>query len=355
MTRPDPGDLATIDEVVARARDVLEPAHHTWAAAGAGEGVTVARNAAALNRIALVPRVLRNVEGVDPSSSFVGVPLGFPVFLAPVAALALFDPADAVAAGTAAASTSAGLMCSALTLSPWEEVAATAPGRQMFQLYVFGDRGWTADVLARVHTAGFAAFCVTVDTPEIGRRDRSLEERYIWSYPEGGPPNFRDVGWDTSYRTRYSLEDLKWLCENSDLPVVAKGIMNADDATAAIDAGVAGIYVSNHGGRQVDHGISTIEVLKEIIDAVGDEVDVAIDGGFTRGAEICAALALGARAVGIGRLQCWGLAAGGTSGLTRVLEILREEITTTMANLGCRTVDDLTPDHVRWSFSVPVS
>lgn len=354
MTHADPDDFATIDEIIARARKVLDPAHHTWAAAGAGEGVTALRNTAALNRLALVPRVLRNVEGVDPSSSFVGVPLGFGVFLAPVAALALFDPADAVAAGTAAAGVGTGLMCSALTLCPWEEVAATAPGRQMFQLYVFGDRGWTTDVLARVHDAGYAAFCVTVDTPVIGRRDRSLEERYVWNYPDGGPPNFRDIGWDTSHRTRYSLGDLEWLCDTSELPVVAKGIMTADDATAAVEAGVAGIYVSNHGGRQVDHGISTIEVLSEIVDAVGDEVDVAIDGGFTRGAEICAALALGADAVGIGRLQCWGLAAGGTSGLTRVLEILREEITTTMANLGCRTVADLTPGHVRWSFATPV-
>lgn len=347
---PNSTDLVTIGEVIDRAREVLDPAKHTWAAAGAGEGVTTARNSEALNRLALVPHVLRNVEGVDPSTSFVGVPFGFPVFLSPVGALGVFDPLDAVAAGRAAATTSAGMMCSALTLSRWEDVAATAPGRHMFQLYVFGDRSWTADVLVRVQTAGYAAFCVTVDTPVIGRRDRSLEERYIWTYPDGGPPNFADVGWDTSFRTRYTLDDLAWLCEESEIPVIAKGIMTAEDARSAVEAGVAGIYVSNHGGRQLDHAVSTIEVLAEIVDAVGHQVDVAIDSGFTRGAEICAALALGAKAVGIGRLQCWGLAAGGTTGLIRTLEILRDEVTKTMANVGCRTVSDLTPRHVRWSF-----
>jgi glycolate oxidase len=349
----DVSQLQTIDEVIAAARRALDPAHHRWAESGAGEGVTVSRNREALNRLALVPRMLRNVEGVDTASSFVGVPLAMPVFLAPVAALAIFDPGDAVAAGTAAAGTGAGLMSSCLTLQQWEDVAATNPGRQMFQLYVFGDRAWTADVLARVTEAGFAAFCVTVDTPKIGRRDRSIESRYVWTYPEGGPPNFASVGWDTSWRTRYDLADLEWLCSVSDIPVVAKGIMTVSDAVAAVEAGVDGIYVSNHGGRQVDHGLSTAEVLAEIVHAVGDRVDVAVDGGFTRGAEVCAALALGARAVGIGRLQCWGLAAGGTAGLTRTLEILREEIATTMANLGCRTLDDLSRDHVRWSHPAP--
>lgn len=353
MSEPfDPAELATIDEVIARARQALEPSAYTWAAAGAGQGVTVARNALALNRLALVPHVLRDMEDVDPGSSFVGVPLGLPVFLAPIGALALYDADDALASCAAAAEVGTSVMCSALTLSPWEEVAATSPGRHFFQLYVFGDRGWTAEVVSRVAAAGFGALCVTVDTPRIGRRDRSLEERYVWTYPSGGPPNLRELGWDTSHRTRYTLADLEWLCEHTDLPVIAKGIMTANDAVAAVEAGVAGVYVSNHGGRQIDHGISTIEVLDEVVQVVGADVDVAVDGGFTRGAEVCKALALGAGAVGLGRLQCWGLAAGGAAGLARVLQILCQEITDTMANIGCRTLADLTPEHVRWSFPV---
>jgi isopentenyl diphosphate isomerase/L-lactate dehydrogenase-like FMN-dependent dehydrogenase len=348
----DPADLATIGEVIAAARAASAPEHYTWAANGVGQGVTVKRNTEALSRLALIPRVMRDVEDVDPSTSFVGVTMDFPVFLAPVGALALFDEGDALAAGAAAAATGAGQMVSALTLNRWEDVAALAPGRRMFQLYVFGDRPWTGEVLRRVEEAGFASMTVTVDTPVIGRRDASLEQRFTWSYPEGGPPNFADVGWDASYRTRYTAADLEWLCGEANIPIIAKGIMTAEDARIAVDAGAKGIYVSNHGGRQVDREVSTIEMLPEIVEEVGGEVDIAIDSGFTRGAEVVAALALGADAVAIGRLQCWGLAAGGAAGLTRTLEILRAEVTATLQNIGCRSLGDLTPDQVRWSFPI---
>jgi len=352
-TRPDPPDLATIDEVIALARDRTDPGAYAWAAAGAGQGVTLARNAISLNQLALVPRVLRDVEHVDAGSSLLGVPLAFPVILAPVGALALYDRDDGVAAGRAATDMSTSAMVSALTTSPWEEVAATSLGRHFFQLYVFGDRDWTSEVLTRVGHAGFAGVCVTVDTPVIARRDRSLEARFTWSTPPGGAPNLRSHGSDPGYRTRHSWSDLQWLISATDLPVIVKGIMTIDDARAAVEAGARAVYVSNHGGRVVDHSLSTIEVLAEIVDAVGSEVQVVVDSGFTRGAEVCKALALGARAVGIGRLQCWGLAAGGRAGLVRVLELMREEIIITMANIGCRSVDEITRDRVRWSNAAP--
>jgi isopentenyl diphosphate isomerase/L-lactate dehydrogenase-like FMN-dependent dehydrogenase len=241
-------------------------------------------------------------------------------------------------------------MCAALTNSSWEAVAATAPGGHFFQLYVFGDREWIGEILDRVEAAGFAAICVTVDAPAIGRRDRSLEQGFTWQLPPGGPANLTQHGWDhESFRSRFTWTDLQWLCERTELPVVIKGVMTPEDSLAAVECGVAGVYVSNHGGRMVDHGLSTIEVLGDIVEALPGDVDVAIDGGFTRGAEVCKALALGANAVGIGRLQCWGLAVGGTPGLIRVLEILREEISVTMANIGCRRVDEIGPGHVRWS------
>ena len=351
MTGPtDPRAMTTIDQVIARAREVTDSGAYIWAASGAGQGVTLARNTLALNRLALVPRVLRNTEDVDISSSFAGVPLGIPVILAPVASLGLYDPGDALAASMAATRMSTSAVVSALTDTPWEDVAGTAPGRHFFGLYVFGDRTWTAEIVSRVEEAQFAGICVTVDTPVIGRRDRSLEEGFIWSYPAGGPSNFRQHGWDTSHRSRYTSADLEWLCRQTELPVIVKGVMTARDAVVSAECGVAGVYVSIHGGRQVDHSLSTIEVLGEVVEAVGNDVDVAVDGGFTRGAEVCKALALGARAVAIGRLQCWGLAAGGSAGLERVLEILSEEIAGTMANIGCRNVDEITPDHVRWSF-----
>lgn len=346
-------DLKTIDQVIARAVEVVDPGVHIWAAAGAGQEVTRVRNVLALNRLALIPRVMREVGEVDISTSFVGVPMAMPVVLAPVGALALYDDDDALASARAATQMSTSAFCGILSTSSWEEVAATAPGRHFFQLYVLGDRAWLAEIVDRVENAGFAAICVTVDTPVIGRRDRSLESGFAWTVPPDGPPNLEQQGFDYTYRARFTWPDLQWLCEQTDLPVVIKGVMSPADALDAIRCGVAGIYVSNHGGRVVDHGLSTIEVLEEVVDAVAGDVDVAVDSGFSRGAEICKALALGAKAVGIGRLQCWGLAVGGTAGLTRVLEILESEISNTMANIGCRTVSDITNDHVRWSISAP--
>ena len=354
MTEPiDLSELKTIGQVIERARQVTAPGAHVWATAGAGEGVTTARNILALNRLALVPRVLRDVAALDVSSSFVGIPLSFPVMPAPVGALSLYDPGDALAAARAATEVGTSAFCSTLSTSPWEEVAATAPGRHVFQLYVLGDRSWVGDILERVESAGFGAVCVTVDTPVIGRRDRSLEDGFIWRVPPEGPPNLVRHGMDYSHRTRHTWADLAWLCSQTELPVVLKGVMTPGDAIEAVECGAAGVYVSNHGGRVVDHGVSTIEVLAEVVEAVGNRAEVMVDSGFSRGAEVCKALALGAKAVGIGRLQCWGLAVGGAAGLVRVFEILRDEIANTMSNLGCATVADLTPAHVRWSIPAP--
>ncbi len=346
-------DLKTIDHVIARALETVEPGPYGWAAAGAGHGVTLARNAEALNRLALIPRMLRDVSQVDTSSSFAGVRLAIPVVLAPVAALGLFDPGDAVAAATAATEIGTSAFCGILTSSPWDEVAATSPGRHFFQLYAFGDRSWSGKIVDRVEQAGFAGICVTVDSPVVGRRDRSLEDGFGWALPPEGTVNLTGQELDYAYRAKLGWPDIAWLCANTDLPVILKGVMTPEDALEAVECGVSGVYVSNHGGRMVDHEVSTIEVLAEIVETVGGSVDVAIDSGFTRGAEVCKALALGARAVGIGRLQCWGLAVGGAAGLARVLQILRDEIETTMANLGSPSLSDLTPDRVRWSYPAP--
>lgn len=351
MTDPvDLSELKTIDQLIDRARAVVDPGAYLWASAGAGQGVSTARNQAALERLALVPRVMRDVTTVDVSCSFVGIPLSIPVLPAPVGALALYHPDDALAAARAAAEMGTAAICSTLSSSPWEDVAATAPGRHIFQLYVLGDRGWMDQVLARVETAGFAALCVTVDSPVIGRRDRSIEDGFDWTVPDEGPPNLMRHGMAYSERPGFTWPDLAWLCARTDLPVVLKGVMTPEDGNEAIECGVSGIYVSNHGGRSVDHSVSTIEMLGQIVERVEDRVDVMVDGGFNHGADICKALALGARAVGIGRLQCWGLAVGGAAGLHRVLEILRDELMNSMANLGCATVGDITPDRVRWSF-----
>jgi isopentenyl diphosphate isomerase/L-lactate dehydrogenase-like FMN-dependent dehydrogenase len=348
----DPGDFTTIDQVIARARTTLDRDRYEWATAGAGQGVTTSRNTLALNRLALLPHMMKDVSEVDTSTSFLGVPLAFPVVLAPVAALGLYDPGDAQAAAEAATTVGTSAFSAMLTGSDWEEVAATAPERHFFQVYPMGDRSWMGDITDRVDSAGFAGICVTVDSPVIGRRDSSLASGFTWSVPEDGTGVARH-GHDYAYRRKFTWAELAWLCARTRLPVVVKGVMTAADATEAIECGVTGVYVSNHGGRMVDHAVSTIEVLGEVVEAVAGQAEVAVDSGFTRGAEVCKALALGARAVGIGRLQCWGLALGGAPALTRVLEILHDEIGTTMANIGAGSVADITPDHVRWSIPAP--
>lgn len=349
----DPAGIETIDQVVQLAEDSLDPGVHAWAAAGAGQEVTLTRNSLALNSLALVPRVGRDVSTVDTSTRFLGSSLGLPVVLAPVGALAIYDPGDATAAAEAATAAGTSAICSMFTESSWAEVAATAPGRHVLQVYVEGDRAWLGEVVRRVEELNFGGICITLDSPVIGRRDRSLASDYRWSRNPGSSANYDDSPADPRHRARFTWDDLEWVCSQTSLPVVAKGIMSPEDARAAVSSGARAVYVSNHGGRMVDHSLSTIEVLREIVEAVPPEIDVAVDSGFSRGAEVCKAVALGASAVGIGRLQCWGLAAGGRAMLSRVLEILRDEISKTLANIGCRSLADVTPDHVRWS--IPAS
>jgi isopentenyl diphosphate isomerase/L-lactate dehydrogenase-like FMN-dependent dehydrogenase len=354
MTTPvDLATIHTIDRVLAMAQEVVEPGPYTWAAAGAGEGFTVRRNRVALDHLALVPELMQDVSSVDPSTTVLGVPIAFPVLISPVGSTVLFHPdsAVAVAAGATLAGTSS--FCATFTRARWEDAAATAPGRHFFQLYVGGDRGWLGAVTDRIQEAGFAALCVTVDSAVVSRRDALFASGFDWRVErEGIPENLVRHGRDDLFKRRFTWSDFEWLCEHARVPVGVKGILTARDAVRAVERGAAAVYVSNHGGRAVDHEVSTIEVLAEIIDAVGDRAEVLVDGGFQRGADVCKALALGAQAVAIGRLQCWGLALGGAAGVARVLSILHDEVTSTMALLGARNVAELTRDHVRWSHGV---
>jgi isopentenyl diphosphate isomerase/L-lactate dehydrogenase-like FMN-dependent dehydrogenase len=341
--------VETIEHILDLARSALDPGVHAWGAAGAGQEVTVARNTIALNSLALVPRVGRDVSSVDTSTTFMGIRCEMPVALAPVGALAIYDPGDARAAAEAATAVGTSVFCSLFTESSWEEVAATSPGRHVLQLYAEGDRAWLGDVIRRVDELDFGGICVTLDSPVIGRRDRSLASGYKWRRSPGSAMNYDEAGTHPRHRSGFTWSDFEWVCAQTRLPVVAKGIMSPDDAREAVSSGARAVYVSNHGGRMVDHSLSTIEVLREIVEAVPPDVDVAVDSGFTRGAEVCKALALGAKLVGIGRLQCWSLAAGGSAMLLRALEILGDEIEKTMANIGCRSLAEIVPESVRWS------
>jgi isopentenyl diphosphate isomerase/L-lactate dehydrogenase-like FMN-dependent dehydrogenase len=288
MTTPaiDLADIKTIGQVITAARKILDPGVFTWAASGAGVEVTVARNTQALGALALIPRLLVDVTNVEISTSFLGVPLQIPVMMAPIGALALYHPDDARASGEGAARAGTSIFCGILSDKPWEEVAATAPRRHFFQMYALGDRSWLGRVIERVENAAFAGICLTADSPAIARRDSSLAGGYEWNIYRGeGPANLADIGYDPEFKRSFTWSDLQWLNRATSLPLILKGVMSAADALRAIDCGVKGIYVSNHGGRAVDHGLSPMEVLAEIVAAVDGRAEVIVDSGFTRGAE----------------------------------------------------------------------
>jgi isopentenyl diphosphate isomerase/L-lactate dehydrogenase-like FMN-dependent dehydrogenase len=331
----------------------MDPAVYAWTFSGAGEGATALRNKAALDRLALVPSVLKDVSSIDTTTSFLGVSLSMPVMVAPVGTTAMYHPESAVEVARGATAAGTVSFCGNQTISRWRDVAAVEPGRHFFQMYVFGDRNWLTKVVDEVQAGGFAGLCVTVDAPAPARRDFLIESGRDWRAERTDPINYLEIGRTDEFKRTFTWPELEWLCEQTELPVILKGVMRPAEAVRALEAGVSAIYVSNHGGRSMDHGISTIEVLEEIVTTVGREVEVVVDSGFTRGAEVCKALALGAKAVGIGKLQCWALALGGGAGLTHVLDILQKEIASTMTMLGCRNVGEIGEDQVRWSVPIP--
>ena len=351
---PPVSSLRTIDQVIARARTVLEQSRWDFGYAGAGEEVTLQRNRAAWRELALVPSVLRDVSELDLSTTFLGLKLDLPVMCAPVGALSVFHPDGALGVAQGAAQEGTVGVIGILSGPPFAEVQAGSGGRNIFQLYMSGDDHWVDALVERVSDAGAAGLCVTVDSTVEARRDRVINGGFDWKMARSDvvPPNLEGLGRQRVYQRSFTWDKLERLRARTDLPLVLKGIVTADDARRAVEVGVQAVYVSNHGGRALDHGVSTIEVLPEIVDAVGDHAEVVLDSGVQHGTDVCKAIALGARAVLIGRLHCWGLAAGGAEGVAQVLRILRAEMENTMALMGVRNLGELTPARVRKTIPV---
>jgi isopentenyl diphosphate isomerase/L-lactate dehydrogenase-like FMN-dependent dehydrogenase len=288
---------------------------------------TMRRNRQALDSIAFRPRVLRDVSNVDCSSSLFGKKLRLPVVLAPVGSLESFEPGGGGTVAEAVASFGGGLILSSVTQPGLEAAAAKAPDAlKIFQLYVRGDGEWVDDYVRRAVAAGYDAFCITVDTAHYSRRERDITKRFVKTW--------RTYNTGMNYQAALNWRDIERFKAKHDIPLILKGIATAEDAVMAVEHGVEGIYVSNHGGRQLDHGRGAMEVLPEIVAAVGGKARIIVDGGFSRGSDIIKGIALGADAVGIGRLYCYGLAAAGSAGVVRVLELLEEEIRTCFGLLG---------------------
>lgn len=219
----------------------------------------------------------------------------------------------------------------------FEEVARSVGKPLLFQLYVRSDRAWVEEILQRAKAAGYRAICVTVDRAYYGRRERDLSNHFL----------IRETSSDPRYQASLSWDDLVWIRACVNLPLILKGITTAEDARLAVEHGIEGVYVSNHGGRQLDHGQASIEVLPEVVAAVDGQAEVLFDGGILHGTDVIKAIALGARAVGVGRLQGLALAAAGEAGIRRMLEILETEIRTTMGLMGVTSLAQLNPAWVR--------
>jgi isopentenyl diphosphate isomerase/L-lactate dehydrogenase-like FMN-dependent dehydrogenase len=328
-----PVDFVSNQEIILAARRNLTQNVWDYLTGGAESETTMRRNRYGLDSLAFRPRVLVDVSKIDPSTTFLGHRLKIPVMLAPIGSLQAITPQGGVAVSKAAEQFGTINFVSSVTQPGLEEIAAAGRNPKIFQLYVQGDLKWIEILLGRVKKAGYAALCLTVDTAHYGHRERQMMDRWL-------PPSRRGSGYE--YRAALTWETLDAIKEMAGLPFILKGVATAEDAAIAIEHGVNTIYVSNHGGRQLDHGRATIDILPEIVQAVGGRAQIIMDGGIVRGTDVLKAIALGATAVAIGKLQGWGLAAAGQQGLVRVLELLESEIITSMGLLGITRIDQLT-------------
>src|SRR6201747_2425451 len=320
-------EVQNLHEFIRKARANLNQNAWDYIVGAAETETTMRRNRLALDEIAFRPRVLRDVSKVDASVQVMGRKLRLPVMLAPVGALETFDPAGGGAVVRGIGAFGAAHMLSSVSEPGLENVAKAAPDAlRIYQLYVRGDDAFVDDRIDRAIANGYAAFCLTVDTAHYSRRERDLAKRYVRA-------NRRDVS-GREFQMALDWRSVKRIKDKYKIPLVIKGIATAEDAIIAVDHGVEWIYVSNHGGRQLDHGRGAMHVLPEIAAAVGGRAKIMVDGSFCRGTDIVKAIAAGADLVGLGRLQCWALAAAGEAGIVRMLELLEDEVVRCLGLLG---------------------
>jgi isopentenyl diphosphate isomerase/L-lactate dehydrogenase-like FMN-dependent dehydrogenase len=346
--------LLTIDDAERLAEAAVPPDAWGYIAGGAGDERTLAWNRDAFSHFRLRPRVLIDVSAVTTETTVLGTPVSMPVLVAPMAfqAIAHEEHELGMARGAAAAET---VMClsTVATATPADVAAAAPGGPRWLQIYVFRDREVSDEVIAQALEAGFSALVLTADLPVYGIRHR--EARAGFGVPEADVPAIAAARARTAGEEHHALglleSGVEWsyvteLRERWNVPVIVKGLVTAEDAVLACEFGAAAVVVSNHGGRQLDGAIASLDALPEVVDAVGDRAEVYVDGGVRRGSDVVMALALGARAVLVGRPAMYGLAFGGAKGVQQVLELLREETENALALLGCRSPGDVTRAHV---------
>jgi isopentenyl diphosphate isomerase/L-lactate dehydrogenase-like FMN-dependent dehydrogenase len=313
-------------EIVHAAQTTLEPRVWDYIVGGSETETTLRRNRAAIEALAFRPRVLRDVRAIDTSVTVLGTPLRIPYILAPVGSLQTIHPSGSVSQVRAACAFGTLPVISSVTQPAFEEAAAAAAGAKWFQLYVRGDFDWIAEIVGRARKAGYTALVVTVDVAQYSNRERqTMHEWEAGSRRGAGGQEFQAaLDWKLLDRIRRVAK----------MPVIVKGIQTAEDARIALARGLDGVWVSNHGGRQLDHARASLTVLPEVVDAIRGKIPVIVDGGFMRGTDIVKAMALGATAVAGGKLHALALGAGGEAAVTAMLQLVRAEIKTTLALLG---------------------
>ena len=357
----DPINVADFERVAAQK---LEAGTLGYFAGGAGDELTLRESVEAWRHWRLRPRVLAGISEVSSSVELLGGTLSMPLLVAPVAYQRLVDPEGEIGMARAAAEAGTAMCLSTLATTRPSELAAAAPaGHHWFQLYCFRDEMVTQALVDEAIDSGFEAIVITVDAPPSGNRERDL--RTGFRIPEGlGVPSISAaLGVERSVTIAETFElmkpalgwaDLEELASECSVPVLVKGLLTAEDAELAVRHGAAGVIVSNHGGRQLDRALASGDALPEVVDAVDGRATVLVDGGIRRGVDVAIALALGADAVLVGRPVLWGLAAAGSDGARRVLELLREELELTLALCGCASPADLTRAHVQKAPSTSV-
>jgi 4-hydroxymandelate oxidase len=326
------------------ARERLSPMAYDYYAGGAETQATLAANLTAWSRFRLRPRVLRDVSAVSTATSVLGTPVASPVLVAPTAYHRLAHPDGEAATARAAAAADTVMIVSTLATTSLEDVAAAAPDApRWFQLYIFDDREVAGSLMDRAREAGYRAIVLTVDAPVLGYRPSDEHNRFQLP-PDLTMPNLArhlpsadGSGLAALFRTidkSLTFDDLGWIRERAGLPLVVKGLHRGDDAARCIDAGADAVVVSNHGGRQCDGAVSTAEVLDEVVTAVDGRAEVYVDGGIRTGTDVVKALALGARAVLIGRPVLWALATDGEDGVRKVLDDLQTGVHRTLTLCG---------------------
>ena len=348
-------EVLNLNEFEELARAQLARRSFEYAFGGAGDEVTLRNNVAAFERRQLRPRVLVDVSKVDTNATLLGQSFSLPVAFAPTAAHKLMHP-DGELASTRGTARAGALFCASTNSNcSLQEIAEASDAPKWFQLYVQRDRELSEGFVRAAGESGYEAIVLTADLPVLGRRERDLRVHSFFAHgseygnfidavaEQGDLDSLTRVHHDTSL----TWDFVKRLKDISDLPVVIKGVLTAEDAEVAIEHGVAGIVVSNHGGRQLDRSPASIEVLEEVVAASAGRAEVYLDGGVRRGTDVLIALGLGARAVFVGRPLLFALAAGGEDGVARAFELMQSELETDMALLGAPSLADVTRERVR--------